>query len=85
MAYENSANSGLFDGRIFTTFFSCCLLFLSFLIVSCFLFLMSCVLSSVCCFFDSCFLCHVQISKCIEMHRTLEQQSSGRRSRIVHF
>ena len=61
----------------------CC--FLSFLIVSCFLFLMSCVLSSVCCFFDSCFLCHVQISKCIEMHRTLEQQSSGRRSRIVHF
>jgi hypothetical protein len=31
------------------------------------------------------FLCHYQISKCIEMHRTLEQQSSGRRSRIVHF
>jgi hypothetical protein len=84
MAYENSGNSGLFLDVFSTLFFLVVCCFLSFLIVSFFLFLMSCMLFAVSLILVS-FLCHYQISKCIEMHRTLEQQSSGRRSRIVHF
>lgn len=47
MAYENSANSGLFDRRIFTTFFSFCLLCL--IVSYCFLFPVSDVLCAVFC------------------------------------